>query len=127
MTWAVDAVTDYVDIVLLLTRDRDTAAVWLSERNTRQSARSLNDKFVQLREELRLGQELTLHCLRHSYATHAIEDGHDPVFVQRQLGHAYRSTMGIYTHVSEELANRMLKDALARIPHLTELERETTT
>jgi site-specific recombinase XerD len=70
-----------------------------------------------LRDELELDPRLIPHCLRHSHATHLIEGGHDPVFV-RQLGHAYQSTTGIYTHVSEEFANRLLKEALSRVPAL---------
>ncbi|WP_245233144.1 tyrosine-type recombinase/integrase [Microbacterium sp. dk485] len=119
MPWAVDAVADYVENVLPLMRSGNGAAQWWSERGDRLGRRSLNDKFAQLRDDLELDPRLTPHCLRHSYATHLIEDGHDPVFVQRQLGHAYQSTTGIYTHVSEEFANRLLKDALRRVPALT--------
>ncbi|GAA1979216.1 hypothetical protein GCM10009777_10650 [Microbacterium pumilum] len=118
MPWAVDALADYVERVMPLMQGGQASALWWSERGTRLSQRSLNDRFAQLRDELGLDERLTPHCLRHSYATHLIEDGHDPVFVQRQLGHAYQSTTGIYTHVSEEFANRILKDALGRIPNL---------
>lgn len=112
LPWAVAAVEDYVRNVLPLVRTGTASAMWISERGTRLGTRSLNDKFAQLRDDIGLDFRLTPHCLRHSYATHLIEDGHDPVFVQRQLGHAYQSTTGIYTHVSAEFANRMLASAL---------------
>ena len=124
MPWAVDAVGDYVEHVLPLMQGAPAGALWWSERGTRLGKRSLNDRFAQLRDELGLDRQLTPHCLRHSYATHLIEDGHDSVFVQRQLGHAYQATTGIYTHVSEEFANRLLKDALNRLPTLTAQEQE---
>ena len=122
MPWAMNSTADYVENVLPLLRSGSTSALWLSERSTRLGTRSLNDRFAWLRDELGLDSRLTPHCLRHSYATHLIEDGHDPVFVQRQLGHAYQSTTGIYTHVSTEFANRMLQDALSRTPHLASME-----
>ena len=124
MPWAAVALADYVENVLPMMRQDHKSAVWVSERGTRLGSRSLNEKFAQLRDAAGLDSRLTPHALRHSYATHLIEDGHDPVFVQRQLGHAYQSTTGLYTHVSEEFANRMLKDALARVPHISAIEEE---
>ncbi|MPZ74197.1 MAG: tyrosine-type recombinase/integrase [Nitriliruptorales bacterium] len=58
--------------------------------------------------------ELTPHCLRHSYVSHSIEDGVDPTFVQRQVGHSWASTTAGYTSVGADHANRMLRAALAR-------------
>lgn len=124
MPWAAEAVADFVEHVLPLMQGAPEAALWWSERGARLGKRSLNDRFAQLRDEIGLDQQLTPHSLRHSYATHLIEDGHDPVFVQRQLGHAYQSTTGIYTHVSEEFANRMLKDALDRTLTLNANDKE---
>jgi len=43
---------------------------------------------------------VSLHSLRHSYITHLIEDGYDPLFVQ-QVGHCYASTTALYTNPRE--------------------------
>lgn len=122
MPWTVDAVRDFLENVRPLMRGADgRRTMWLSERGDRVGKRVLGDRFAQYRDELGLDRALSPHCLRHSYATHLTEDGHDPLFVQRQLGHAYQSTTGIYTHVSTEFANRMMQDALDRLPQLDAL------
>ena len=57
---------------------------------------------------------MSLHSLRHSYITHLIEDGYDPLFVQQQVGHSYASTTALYTSVSSDFRNRTLRAALDR-------------
>lgn len=57
---------------------------------------------------------LDLHSLRRSYATHLLEDGWDPRFVQFQMGHEYASTTGIYQFVSDDFRARTLTAVLGR-------------
>ena len=44
--------------------------------------------------------------------SHQIEDGADPTFVQYQVGHRFQSTTAIYTGVSGDYMNTMMRKAL---------------
>lgn len=113
--WAVTAVKDYVENVWPLMRAETSNALWLSERGTRLRTRELSERFARYRDELGLDAGLSPHALRHSYVTHLIEEGVDPTFVQQQVGHTYQSTTSIYTAVSGDFANTMMRQALGQM------------
>ena len=114
MPWAAEALGQWLEDVRPLWPPTAGAAMWPTERGGRISARHLDDRFAAYRSAAGLPKELSVHCLRHSYVSHLIEDGVDPLFVQHQVGHSWASTTACYTSVGTDHKNRMLRAALGR-------------
>jgi site-specific recombinase XerD len=112
MAWSAEVAAEWVEQVRPRYDPGREVALWPTERGARIAARTINEQFAAYRDALGLPEELSPHCLRHAYVTHLVEDGFDPLFVQQQVGHAWGSTTAIYTGVSSDYKNRVLRRAL---------------
>ncbi len=88
--------------------------LFLSVRGRRLSRMSLHTIVKYYARKAGLGDEVSAHTLRHSFATHLLEGGADLRAVQEMLGHADLSTTQIYTHLSREHLRRVYRDAHPR-------------
>lgn len=85
--------------------------VFASERGGKLTERTAQKVFESALQKAGIKKEATFHSLRHSFATHLLENGVDVRYVQELLGHANIRTTQIYTKVTN-LALRKIKSPL---------------
>lgn len=79
-----------------------TGFVFLSEDGKPYSVRTLRNDIHDLLREVGWEGKASPHVLRHSFATHLLENGAEIMSVKEMLGHSNISTTQIYTHVNAE-------------------------
>lgn len=99
-------------LITYLTNERTHAddreeALFLNYRNDRLTSRSIQRIFEMFRSFLHFERHITPHKIRHSFATHMLNQGADLRIVQELLGHQTLSSTEKYTHVSLEDLSRM--------------------
>lgn len=96
---AVSAVQRWLELRPRYCRDASQKALFLSKPGNRISPRNVQSRLNLLIQRQALGQKLSPHMLRHSFATHLLESSSDLRAVQELLGHANIATTQIYTHL----------------------------
>ena len=120
MDWIAGVLEHWVGEVRPAFGPGSLAALWVTERAGRLSARAVDDAFTAASRAAGLPAELDLHCLRHAYITHLVEFDYPERFVSEQAGHRYASTTAIYTGVSDDYRNRLVRRSLEARPELWE-------
>jgi len=92
----------------------DSSALLVNPKGSRLSRRSIQRRVSRALERSAEGAGLSVHSLRHSFATHLLDAGADLMAVKELLGHASLSTTRIYTHLSKERLLAAYKDAHPR-------------
>ncbi|MFA6044153.1 MAG: tyrosine recombinase XerC [Phycisphaerales bacterium] len=101
---AITAVRRYLD---MLNQDvkyaaRDSGPLFVNKHGGRLSSRSVRRKLDKYLKQVGLDPSISPHTLRHSFATHLLDNGADLRSVQELLGHQSLSTTQVYTHLTTQ-------------------------
>jgi integrase/recombinase XerC len=88
--------------------------LFLNKHGKRLSSRSVRRKLDKYLREVGLDPTISPHTLRHSFATHLLENGADLRSVQELLGHQSLSTTQVYTHLSTQRSKDVYDDTHPR-------------
>lgn len=94
----------------ILLKGKQSKYLFLNHLGNHLTDRGVRDIMERVIKESTVKNKISPHTLRHTFATHMLNEGADLKTVQELLGHSSLSTTGIYTHVSNErLRNIYLK------------------
>ena len=91
-----------------------TPALFLNSKGERLTTRGLEYILDSIEEKTGLFVGLHPHVLRHSFATHLLENGADLRVIQELLGHESINATQVYTHVTEEAMKETYMNAFPR-------------
>ncbi len=76
--------------------------LFINNKHTKLTERGVRDILDKIIKETDLSKHISPHMLRHTFATHLLNEGCDILSVQKLLGHESISATGIYTHVTTD-------------------------
>ncbi len=100
-----DITTEYLDKYIkeirpLLLKKNQTDYLFLNNHGKVLSRQAVFKMIKKRAQECNIKKDISPHTLRHSFATHLLQNGADIRFIQELLGHSDLSTTEIYTHIA---------------------------
>lgn len=92
-------INDYRKFIL---KERNSEYVFVNYNGEKMSRQGFFKILKQLCKQNNISKEISPHILRHSFATHLLNNGADLRVIQELLGHASITTTEIYSHISKE-------------------------
>ncbi len=89
-------------------------ALFVGRHGERLSTRYIQRAVCTVLSDFATAANVSVHSLRHTFATHLVDAGADLMAVKELLGHASLGTTSIYTHTSKERLRRVYKGAHPR-------------
>lgn len=114
--WAVDALYSYLDTGRpRLVRDTEERALFVNFRGGRLTDRGVRKIIKKYVSRMGIQNTVSPHTMRHSFATHMLDNGADLRAVQEMLGHKNLSTTQIYTHLTKERLRQVYLNSHPRV------------
>jgi len=93
---------------------RPDANIFLNPQGKALSRRTIEQNIHDLLRSIGCEGKASPHVLRHSFATHLLDEGADLIAVKEMLGHSSLSTTQVYTHVTAERLKQAFRKAHPR-------------
>jgi len=100
--------------IILLNNKHNEYLIVGAYKETKISTRSIELIIDNIIKKAALKKNITPHVLRHTFATHLLNEGCEILIVKELLGHSSLDTTGIYTHVSNERLRKIYLDSHPR-------------
>ncbi|AEG60126.1 tyrosine recombinase XerC [Desulforamulus ruminis] len=111
---AVQAIEKYLHTSRPKLAAMNCSAVFVNYKGNRISDRAVRKILVKYCRQVHFKKEIGPHVIRHSFATHLLDNGADLRSVQELLGHVSLSTTQIYTHVTRQKLKKIYRLAHPR-------------
>ena len=95
----------------LMKNHEEHGFLFVSQRGTPITSRSIQNLCEKAGERAGIPMHIHPHMIRHSFATHLLDNGADLRVVQELLGHENLVTTQIYTHVTQDRLQRVVNEA----------------
>ena len=107
--YAIEAIKNYLKVRGSFLKKEINDYLFLNNHGKKMTRQGFFKILKKIAKEKNIKKEISPHTLRHSFATHMINNGADLKTIQELLGHSDISTTQIYTHISTEKLKETFK------------------